>query len=443
MQHDHELNSAIIHSLNDTKIIQKYALVDSKTGKKRQQLHFRGILRAVKELYRAVTDRLLSLHLEGLERQQIIERDKEFRNGLPRFYRLTNNTKMALKLELPIRRVQSNREENRRKKKNNSNSNNNNGSTSSNKSYNKTRKDTNENVYLLLMSLATIGFSIPEPVENESDIRPGDIYDKSRKKTYRFSTRQRGISINEFLHEYRDSANGWRFHHVTFKNTSKVKKYFKILMSFEPPIIKPINEIEWVKKEHIDRGLQWPIVCKETRYGIADKQLKEFLDYCILLLGETEMLMEHVWKYKKKPTHEQVEWYRSIYGKDYANNFFIKINEWHNKLRRIAVVGTTGRLKEKVVADARATIRQAEASDNNNNNNTNNQSQKYKSACEILDYVGGFETFNNIKKTPYIYYHQKLCSEEYDKNVRANYSYLTEMFEKLAYPEFVEDICKS
>ena len=121
MQYDNHLDDTIIRILNDNKIIQKYAWTYTKTEKRREELHFKGILKAVEEYYRKVTHSMLSLHLTMLEKENIIERDKEFKNGHARFHRLTNNTKLALELELPIPKVRSKREENRRKKKNNNN----------------------------------------------------------------------------------------------------------------------------------------------------------------------------------------------------------------------------------------------------------------------------------------------------------------------------------
>jgi hypothetical protein len=57
MQYDHKIDEAIIQALNDKIIIQKYALDDKKTKKKREELHFDGIFKAVEELYHIITNR--------------------------------------------------------------------------------------------------------------------------------------------------------------------------------------------------------------------------------------------------------------------------------------------------------------------------------------------------------------------------------------------------
>ena len=139
-----------------------------KKEKEKEELHFNGILKAVNQLYRHITRRILSKHLEMLsedyDHYRIIDRDPLIKAGSPRFYRLAKNTKIYLDLELPIPTIQSQREKNARRMKNNRRS-----STSRLMKNKETTKQKNKNVYLLLMSLATIGFMVPEPVENASD----------------------------------------------------------------------------------------------------------------------------------------------------------------------------------------------------------------------------------------------------------------------------------
>ncbi len=318
MQYDHKIDEAIIQALNDKKIIQKYALEDNKTKKKREELHFDGILKTVEELHRAITHRILSLHLEALEKQKIIERDPFTKAGNPRFYRLSKNAKLALELELPVK-VRTKREENARHISSRQQKNN-------NILLRETKEQRNKKVYLLLMSLVAIGFSVPEPVSDYSKVEAGVF--EIGNKPHRMSDTLPGISISDFFHEYRDSANGWRFRYVKFKDTSEVKWYFDKLSEYQPPLIKPIGESELIRikrerERFLQKELSWPVE-GETRYGIIDRQLHEFLLDCICLLGQTEMLMEHVWKYKRRPKREEVEWYQFLHGKHRYFQFLYK-----------------------------------------------------------------------------------------------------------------------
>jgi DNA-binding HxlR family transcriptional regulator len=422
MQYEHKIDKAIMKALNDKKIIQKYALNDDKeTKKKREELHFGGILKAVKELYgRAITRRILDLHLDALERQKIIDRDPLVRAPIPRFYRLTKNAKLSLELELPLK-VQTKREENARHS----------GGSSSRKSNNMlrdTKEQRNKKVYLLLMSLVAIGFSVPEPlVSDYSKVQAGDFY--IGNKPHKMSDTLPGISISDFFHEYRDSANGWRFRYVKFKDTSEVKWYFDKLSEYEPPLIKPIGELELIriKRERerlLQKELSWPVE-GETRYGIIDRQLHEFLLDCTCLLGETESLMEHVWKYKRRPKREEVEWYQFLYGKHRTSSFFTKINQ-----KRIRLKNATKQSK-KAKTDAEAAYKAAVETDNFT-------SEEYKAACEILDYIACDETINRIKTLPDNFY--KTLKEKYN-SIHENYKTITgPLMNEIAHPQFLSSV---
>lgn len=427
MQYEHKIDEAIMKAINDKKIIQKYALEDKKTKKKREELHFDGILKAVEELYgRAITHRILSLHLEALEKQKIIERDP-FKAGNPRFYRLIKNSRLALELELPVK-VQTKREENVRH-----------SSRKNNILLRETKEQRNKKVYLLLMSLVAIGFSVPEPVNDNSKVEAG-VFDIGNKP-HKMSAKLPGVSISDFFHKYRDSTNGWRFSYVKFKNESEVKWYFDKLSEYEPPLIKPISEIEWIKREQLQNRLSWPVE-GETRYGIVDRQLHEFLLDCIGLLGQTQILIEHIWKYKRRPKREEVEWYQFLYGKHYTSSFFTKINQ-----KRIRLKNAT---KQRKIAEAAAKADYKAADETGDF-----RSPKCKAAREVLDYIACGETTNMLINThlsdeeedettnihtPSIRLFYKTVKEEYN-NMCENYKVITDpLMNDIAYPQFLSSI---
>jgi hypothetical protein len=348
MQYNHKINEAIVKALNNTK-----------EGKR----SFTDLLKIVKESHHAITRRILSLHLKALEKQKIIERDP-FKPGVERFSWLHNNIKWDLELELPIPRVRTKREENVRLKGKNKGS-----------LLQETKKQKNKKVYGLMISLS-LGFSVSEPIND---------------KIHRMSNQLHGISISDFFHKYRDSANGWRFNYINFKDRSEVEWYFKKLMAYEPPIIRPVNEIEWIKMEHLqEKNLPWPIE-GETRYGIVDKKLHECLQSCITLLGATEILMGYIWKYKRKPTRQEVEWHKFIYGKNHTNDFFLKTNQRRSQLKKAT----------KIAAD---------------------------------------ETINRIKVFPHKFYRE--IEEKYD-NISENYKVIIDQLIRIAYPGFMNKLMDS
>lgn len=425
MNLDHKIDETIIQILNDQKIIKKYALspYDREIKKRREKqeggmkgeqrqlkLHFNGISEALKEYYRPITNRILSLHLDRLEDQRIIKRS-EFKPGLGRFCWLSENTKLALQLELPLK-VKSER-----------------GEFSL---WPEKHTEKNKKMYLLVLSFATIGFSVPEPVKD--DYPPlGAFYDNKQNKAFTASPSPPlpGSSSSDFLHRHRDFENGWRFHYVKFKDTSEVEWYFKKLTEFEPPILSPVEQIEWIKKDRLKKKLEWPPVGegKEIRYGIADKRLHEFLSYCIGMFGSTERIMEHIWSYERNPMTEETDWYRYIFGADYSKSYFLRVNEERSRLERI--IGKTTKERKRVKAIADADYRAChEAGDF--------QSRKYKSACEIQMHFVGIERTDSIKSWSY-YWHQKLSSEEYS-DVNSNYGIIVDALMNIAYPDFMKDV---
>jgi hypothetical protein len=194
-----------------------------------------------------------------------------------------------------------------------------------------TKEEKNKKAYLLLLSLVTTGFSTPEPVNDISKVEAGDF--EIRNKPYRASTTLPGFSIKDFFHEHMDILNGRRFGHVKFKDNREVEWYFKKLSEYDPPIIKPIIDIEWIKREQLEIGLPWPIE-GERRYGIEDKRLHQWLQDWIILFGFTESILQYKWTYQKKPSNEEVQWHKFIYGKKYSNSFFSKTSQERSEMKK-------------------------------------------------------------------------------------------------------------
>jgi hypothetical protein len=359
--------------------------------------------------HQEISNRILSLHLNRLEDQKIIERS-EFKPGLARFCWLSKNTKLALQLELPIK-VKSERGEFLL--------------------WPEKHTEKNKKMYLLLLSLATIGFSVPKPVEDELDPPLGAFYDNKQNKAFTASTPLPDISASDFFHKHRDFDNGWRFHYIKFKDTSEVEWYFQKLMEFEPPILSSAEQIDWIKKYRLEKNLKWPPVeeGEETRYGIADKKLRDFMQLSIGLFGYTEMVMRYTWRYKRNPTLEEKEWFSYIYGKARSNSYFIEVIEERSRLEKKIGKTTSQRKRAKAAADADYTAC-VEAGDF--------QSPKYGSVCEIQNHFAGIETIDRIRSSPY-YWHQKLSNEEY-KDIYSNYGIIADTLVNIAYPDFMKDV---
>jgi hypothetical protein len=147
------------------------------------------------------------------------------------------------------------------------------------------------------------------------------------------------------------------------------------------------------------------------------------------MLGSTEIIMDYVWRYERKQMPEEMEWHRYIYGEDYGNRYFTRVNEKRSRLQGIIGKTEKERKRAKAVADTDyKTCREA----------GDNQSPKYKRACEILEHFAGTETTDSIKSWSYSLY-QKLSSKEYD-DVRANYSIIADALIMIAYPDFMKNI---
>ena len=123
--------------------------------------------------------------------------------------------------------------------------------------------------------------------------------------------------------KYRDIGFAWKFKDIRFTTYTK---YFDILRKYNFQLIKPLNEITWTKQH-----LKYPIKNSETRYGIADRCLRDFFMDCMLLLDQVINMMKLIWKYKREPTYDEIRWYAFFHGKEEANRFFNEINDIRSK----------------------------------------------------------------------------------------------------------------
>jgi hypothetical protein len=223
-------------------------------------------------------------------------------------------------------------------------------------------------------------------------------------------------------------------------------------MQFNPPIIRPINEVEWLKKEWFQRELSWSVGQEQEqnnthdnddatkRYGIADKWLKEIIHDCVALLSDTQMLMRYIWKYERKPKPEEIAWYEDIYGKQYTKSYFVDVNQKRDWLKK--KLGTKADQTKKVQADAEAICKNAvEAGDT--------ESAEYKTAHMILDFIDGHKTINRSKIFLDKAYKRLLAAEkEYYTTATADEtaSYSTviapimKIMKGISYPDFIKNL---
>jgi hypothetical protein len=83
------------------------------------------------------------------------------------------------------------------------------------------------------------------------------------------------------------------------------------LQSFDPPIIRQIEDEEGSYKE--------------ARYGLADRKLEDLISEIWKLYDYVYSALKAQWKYLKKPTKKEYEWYRMFYGDRKAKLYFTSL----------------------------------------------------------------------------------------------------------------------
>ena len=182
------------------------SLEQSNTG-----LGFIELLEILKNSYPKITKRVLSRHLNLLERLGIIERD-QFRPGIKRNSWLSKNTKWMLILGWDISAKYKRDDEGRYSYFTDT--------IPQTGSKNKSRIERNKKVCMLLMSLAVIGSTRLDPVVGE--IVRGDIYLDNKPR--RLSVMP-GVSVSDFFLKYRDISNAQIFSNIHFHKKSEVEWY--------------------------------------------------------------------------------------------------------------------------------------------------------------------------------------------------------------------------
>jgi DNA-binding transcriptional ArsR family regulator len=179
-------------------------------------------------------------------------------------------------------------------------------------------------IYFLILFLAAFG-SVEMKSTGRSMPKLGDFMLQTKGKKLRPYTSNIviGVSESDMRKKYRDIRFAWKFKDIHFTTYTS---YFDILRKYNPALIKPLNEITWIKQH-----LKYSIKNSETRYSIADRCLRDFFMDCMLLHDQVINMMKPIWKYKREPTYDEIRWYEFFYGKEEANRFFNEINNIRSK----------------------------------------------------------------------------------------------------------------
>jgi DNA-binding Lrp family transcriptional regulator len=166
--------------------------------------------------------------------------------------------------------------------------------------------------YQLLLLIAPSGAL---RYRKKSKAEPGDIvlYDSKEKRSYYYEVyAMPGFGESDFLDDnIRLVAQfGGVFGHLS-PSKKEVKDFFKRLQSFDPPIIRQIEDEEGSYKE--------------ARYCLADRKLEELISEIWKLYDYVYSALKPKWKYLKKPTKREYEWYRMFYGDRKATLYFTSL----------------------------------------------------------------------------------------------------------------------
>lgn len=301
MEYDHKLDQQIISQ------IKKKGDSERSFNKLKDKLGTNGLT--------------LSRHLRVLEKQGIImcssfpldnnnpSENKELvddcRIGKKRYCYLTEAAKFEIKLGI-FRGVKSKREERNK---------------SSSRGRNKERRqqlllsheEKTHRLWQLLVLLVAQTGALRYTKKSVGEEELGDIagYDPKEKRYFPI-----GISIlpgfgeSDFL---ADTISNVTHYHGVFGYLSLTEKerkdFFKRLKSFDPPIIKQIE----------DEYGQY----KEARYILVDKRLVELLSKIWELFHYVFEALRAKWNYRKKPKTKEYQWYRMFYG-DAKTRFFFE-----------------------------------------------------------------------------------------------------------------------
>jgi hypothetical protein len=256
---------------------------------KSQKCHFNELKRRLK-----VTPRVLSSYLRRMEDQGIIGRDP-FQIGKPRNYWLTEKTILEMELGY-FENIKSARNIKIKYRK-------------------LTESEQNKIIVHLILRRAAFGverLGEPRPISQLAQLaeRTSIVYSENE---YYEPSYSRGFSLEDII-ENTDFVDGLMFKYAVDK--SSVEKIIRKFTGLQPPIIK-LNFIQG-----------------ELLYTLHDDELlKKFIIYCGVMLGYVIRRMERTWNYRK-PKSGEVNWYKSIYGRNETTRFFLELQNKKDLIRR-------------------------------------------------------------------------------------------------------------
>jgi DNA-binding Lrp family transcriptional regulator len=169
---------------------------------------------------------------------------------------------------------------------------------------------------LLVLWMGSTGATRSRP---KPKAEPGDIpiYDE---KEGRFVAHELytvpGFGVSDFLDEKNKRFLGQTgaLTYIKFPKR-ELEKFFEKLSKLK--MIKPIDEIGG-----------------EKRYGLKDRNLGDFLSDCWSLFSFVQYGLEAKWRYLKRPTRSEYDWYRFFYGDRGARLYFTKLLEESKSLSK-------------------------------------------------------------------------------------------------------------
>lgn len=233
--------------------------------------YFLQLLSEIKGKEGSITKAKLSRHLNKLEKQNILVKDK-FRPGLKRHYYLTSTARILIALDLGI------------------------GFNIKNK---KEYEKRNMKALWLLFGIAIEGY--------------GYYKEPSHDDLWTHIIMKNGVSVE-------DAMRG--------KNSDISRKFLDNFSRDEiRKTIEKLKELEiFIPVSEDDNG--------ETRYDFSPKykRLSEFIQVCNKTLDALVWRMEYYWIHiNRKINKEQMDWFVSIIGKQRVKNFFLDVSDEKQK----------------------------------------------------------------------------------------------------------------
>jgi hypothetical protein len=164
---------------------------------------------------------------------------------------------------------------------------------------------------LLVLLLGSTGATRSRP-KSKAELGDIGLYDeKERRLVPHELYTVPGFGVSDFLDEKnkRFLGQAGALSYVKFSKT-ELKEFFETLISMNLPLIKLIDEIEG-----------------EKRYGLEDRRFGDFLSDCWYLFFFVKDGLDAQWRYLKRPTRTEYDWYRFFYGNKATRNYFTKLFE--------------------------------------------------------------------------------------------------------------------